>query len=277
MRAVCSLVIILLAACDRPSPIVVCHNANCASPDVARDDTLDALTESLALSFDGKPVLDGIELDTFWDGEQARCIFAHDLDRDTSVAVSVAATAVADHLSTTPVVAWNGNRFYVFLELKGYVGDSFDDRHTPEQFIQHAECALDAAETIATGAAAGGHPITIGFIAGVPRHHETLISRPRWDSLRADPNVELILIGDIFAPYSSLVPELSDFKVPLDAVEYHPDYMTTERRSTYESLDIDLVQWSFITTTEAFDAITQWEPTYAISNEALLLRRWIEN
>jgi hypothetical protein len=276
MRAVCS-VLVVLAACTRPSPLVICHNANCASPDASRDDTLEALAESFALSFDGKPVLDGMELDTFWDGAQARCLFAHDLGNDTTTGANVAAQAVADHLATTPVVAWNGDRFYAFIELKGYVGGSYDDRHTPEQFIQHADCALDAAATIATGAAAGGHPITIGFIAGVPRHHETLIARPRWSELEADPNAELLLVGDIFAPYSSIVPELSDFKVPLDVAEYHPDYMTTQQRSTYESLGIELAQWSFVTTEEALDAITRWEPKFTISNEALLVRRWIED
>jgi hypothetical protein len=222
-------------------------------------------------------VLDGVELDTFWYGAESRCVFAHDLDGSTSVPVPEAAAIVADHVATATSVAWNGERFFAFIELKGFVGDSFDERHTPEQFVQHADCALEAAQTIAAGAAAGGHPITIGFIAGVPRHHETLVIQPRWNALARDPNARLILIGDIFAPYSSLVPELSDFKVPLDAVEYHPDYMTTEHRSTYESLGIELIQWSFITTEEAFDAITRWEPTYAISNEALLLRRWIEN
>jgi hypothetical protein len=276
MRAACSLIACAFAACTRPSPIVVCHNANCASPDADRDDTLDALAESFALSFDGKPVLDGMELDTFWDGTQERCLFAHDLGNDTTTPANVAAQVVADHLATTPVVSWNGDRFYAFIELKGYVGSSYSDRHTPEQFIQHADCALEVAETIAAGAEQGGHPITIGFIAGVPQHHETLISRPRWPELEALANVDVILIGDIFAPYSSIVPELADFKVPLDAVEYHPDYLTAEHHSTYESLGIDEIQWSFVTTEEALDAITRWEPKYAISNEALLLRRWIE-
>lgn len=276
MRAVCSIVVVL-AACTRPSPIVVCHNANCASSDVSRDDTLDALAESLALAFDGKPVLDGVELDTFWDGEQDRCLFAHELGDAAVTLATTAAQAVADHLATAPVVAWNGERFYAFIELKGFVGRSFDDRHTAEQFVQHADCALEVAQIIAAGAKQGGHAITIGFIAGVPRHHETLTTRPGWTALATEPDVELILIGDIFAPFSSLVPELADFRVPLDAVEYHPDYMTVERRSTYESLDIDLVQWSFVTTTEAFDAITRWEPKFAISNEALLLRRWTQD
>jgi hypothetical protein len=276
MRAVCSLALVL-GACTRPVPLVICHNANCASPDASRDDTLDAMAESFALSFDGLPVLDGMEIDTFWHGAEDRCLFAHDLDGATATPAHAAAQAIADHLAATPVVARNRERFYMFIELKGFVGTSFDDRHTPEQFISHAGCALDTANLIALGAAQGGHQLTIGFIAGVPKHHETLREHPRWPMLDADPNVELKLVGDIFAPYSDLVPELTDFTVPLDIVEYHPDYMTAPRYETYRSLGLELAQWSYVTTAEAFDSIERWEPTYTITNEALLLRRWLEN
>ena len=276
MRAVYSLAI-ALAACTRPSPIVICHNANCAHNDPGNDDTLASLQESFAMTFDGKPVLDGMEVDTFWYAKENRCIFAHDLEGSTAVPVDEAAAFIADHLATTPLVSWNSERFYMLIELKGFVGASFDDRHTPEQFVLHADCALAAAKTIADGAAAGGHPITLGFLAGVPEHLETVSKQPAWVELGMMPGVERMLIGDIFAPYSSIVPELTDFKVPLDAVEYHPDYMTVERKDTYESLGIDLIQWSFVSTEEAFNAIEHWEPKFAISNEALLLRRWIEN
>src|SRR5688572_2548703 len=128
MRAACSLVAgaALLGACTRPSPLVICHNSNCASPDTTRDDTLDAMAESFALSFDGKPVLDGMEIDTFWDGAAGECIFAHDLDHDTATPALAAAQAIADHLATSPMPSHNGERFYAFIELKGYVGASFD-------------------------------------------------------------------------------------------------------------------------------------------------------
>ena len=64
--------------------------------------------------------------------------------------------------------------------------------------------------------------------------------------------------------------------VPLDAVEYHPDFMTEVHRETYRSLEIELVQWSFVSTIEAFDALEKWEPSYVVTNEAELMRRWIE-
>jgi hypothetical protein len=59
------------SACVGPRQIVICHNANCGEPtDPARDDTLPAFRESLALEDNGRPVIDGIELDSFWRGAQ---------------------------------------------------------------------------------------------------------------------------------------------------------------------------------------------------------------
>lgn len=264
-----------LAACDRHEPLVLCHNANCLGPDVTRDDTVTALEESLALRYDGVPVLDGVELDTFWYGAESRCLFAHDLEHDTSTPASAAGDAIASYLQANPRASWNGDRFHVFIELKPHVGPSYSDAHTPAQLVDHARCALDLADQILTGARAHGHPLTFGFVSAVPAHLHVLAEQPRWSALQAEPAVELMLVGDIFAPYSSVVPELADYD-DIHAVEYHPDFMTLPQRETYRSLDIELVQWSLVTTTEALAAIDRWEPRFAITNEALLLRRWAE-
>ncbi|HEY5925699.1 MAG TPA: hypothetical protein VIV11_28630 [Kofleriaceae bacterium] len=276
MRTLCSFAL-LLVACDRPQPLVLCHNANCATPDISRDDTLDALAESLALTFDGKPVIDGVELDTFWYAAGNGCLFAHDLNGDTSTPASAAAQLVADHLATTPRASWNGERFYVFIELKGFVGESFDDAHTPAQMEMHADCALDTLNLIALGADAGGHALTVGFISIEPRLLQALTDRPRWDGVAADPKLEVLLVGDVFAPFHPVIPDIADYKVPLDAVEFHPRHLNAQHRETYRALGIDLVQWSFITTSESLASIERWEPKYVLTNEAPFLRRWIEN
>lgn len=265
-----------VAACDRHEPLVICHNANCASPDVTRDDTISALRESLALTREGAPILDGMEIDTFWYGDESRCLFAHDLVNDISTPASAAADVVAEYLAAATRASWNGDRFYMFIELKPQVGPSLDDAHTPQQSIDHADCALDAVETILAGARAGRHATTFGFVSGDPAQLEVLSARPRWSALVAEPDVELMQIGDIFAPYSSVVPTIADYQ-HIDGVEYHPDFMTLQHRETYRSLDIDLVQWSLVTTTEALAAIDQWEPRFAITNEALLVRRWAQH
>ena len=274
MRTAISLAL-ALAACDRPQPLVICHNTNCASPDVTRDDTLSALAESLALTYDGRPALDGMEWDTFWHGDAGQCLLAHDLNGDISTPAMAGAQTIANHLASSPVASWNGERFYTFIELKGFVGESFDDAHTAAQRELHAECAVQAMELIVAGARTGGHRLTVGFVAGVPALHEALVANPRFHQFATSSDVEVMLVGDIFAPYSSLVPDLQDYTLPLGAVEYHPDYMTVQHRETYRSLGIQLVQWSFVTSTEALGAIERWEPEYAITNEALLLRRWV--
>jgi len=277
MRGLSSLAVLaLVGACDRPQPLLVCHNGNCVGPDTTRDDTLEAMRDSLALTHDGLPVLDGIEWDVFWYGNDETCLFAHDLVHDTSTPASAAADLVADYLATNTRVSWSGDRFYTLIDLKAHVGPAYSDEHTPQQLRDHADCALDSAARLLAGARAGGHELSVGFISGKPRHLEVLIERPAWATLVAEPDLDMFLIGDIFAPYAAIVPELADYKVPLDAVEYHPDFMTAQHRETYRSLGIDLVQWSYVATTEALAAITRYEPRFAITNEALLLRRWTE-
>jgi len=279
MREASSLLIVAaLAACDRPQPIVICHNSNCVGPDPARDDNVEALQQSLEQTWDGRPVLDGLEWDMFWYGKDSKCLFAHDLDHDTTIPASAPAAVVANYLATRPQVSWSGDPFYVLIDLKAHVGPSYSDAHTPQQLIDHAECAIDTAEQLLAGARAGGHELRIGFITGKPQLFNVLVDRPRYEPLTMEAGLQIFLIGDIFAPYADIVPKLEDFTdEQLDAVEYHPDFMTAEHRETYRSLELQLVQWSYVATTEALQAIEKYEPELVITNEATFLRRWTEN
>jgi hypothetical protein len=273
-----ALVLVVLAACSRPSPLVLCHNSNCVGPDVEHDDDLPTLQKSLAQTYDGLPALDGIEIDTFWWGAQSRCLYAHDLADGSSVPANDAATAIADYLAAHDRVTYSGERFHMLMELKPYVGESFSDKHTPEQYVQHATCILDAIDIILAGARMKGHAMSFGVLTSDPEGLRVLAADPRWSALGAEPDVETMLIADIFAPYSSVVPHLSDFDgVALDAVEFHPDFMTVSKREAYRSLGLDLIEWSYVPTSETFDAIERWEPPYVLTNDALLMRRWIDN
>lgn len=269
MRSRSSLCLLALVACDRPQPLVICHNANCLGPDTGADDTEAALVGSLALSWQAAPVLDGVEVDTLWFGAESRCLFAHDLDHDRTVPATRAGEVVGAYLASTDRPAWNGTHFYAFIELKTSVGTSFTDRHTPEQYVAHGECALDVLDLIVAGASTRGHQLTAGFIASDPMLLETLVGLPRW---QAYPEVERKLVGDIVGPYQ--VPDLSDYH-DLDVVEYHPDFLTEAEGETLRSQGLELAQWAYATTIEAFDALEHWEPEYAITNEAMLMRRWL--
>src|SRR5690349_11213418 len=155
MRVLSSVLLALVAACDRPQPLLACHNGNCEDPDTTRDDTLEAMRDSPALSYDGLPVLAGTAWDALWRGRGSPCPSAHDLVHDTSTPASAAADLVADYLATTTRASWNGERFYTLIDLKAHVGPDYSDAHTPQQLRDHADCALDSATRLLAGARAG--------------------------------------------------------------------------------------------------------------------------
>src|SRR5205814_1627350 len=138
-------------------------------------------------------------------------------------------------------------------DVKPTVGSSYGDRHTPAQLAAHVSCVLDGAELVA--AADAGQPLTIGFNSAGPELLSALAASPRYAALGQLPDVETMLIADIFAPYADVVPKFEDFSAPLDGVEYHPDFMTQPEYELYTARNLDLVQWSFVATPEAFDAI----------------------
>jgi len=144
----------LVVGCERPPTLVICHNGNCAgTADPADDDTLEALSASLDLRWRGRPVIDGVEVDALWHRPTQTCLFDHgpgtELPPDTT---AQAVALIAEHLAL-PDVAANGDRFYVFIELKGYVAGRYD-LHTADELALHAGCALDLYECLV--AAAGG-------------------------------------------------------------------------------------------------------------------------
>lgn len=265
-----------LAACDRPAPLVICHNGNCGSSNPARDDSLPALAESLALAHAGRAAIDGVEWDTFWDAAGSRCLFAHDLNNDTSTPAMAAAQMIGDHLAASDQPSWNGARFHVVIELKPNTGPSLMGAHTPAQLVLHAECALDAADVIVAAARTRGHALTLGFASPEPAMHVELRARPRWATYQGAPDLEVLLVGNIFGPYLGVLPQIAEYTTPIDVIEFHPAFLTPQRGEAYRSLGIELMQWQFVTTTEALDSIERWEPRYVMTNEALLLRRWIE-
>src|SRR5688500_4616522 len=152
----------VLAGCSRPDALVICHNANCAEPaDPADDDTIAALRDSLALELAGAPVIDGMEIDTFFRASDDTCLYAHDLDRDQTPAVEPANELAAYFARTGPIAA--GDQFHVLLELKSHVSADKLDRHTPEQANAHAACAWQLYEILADAAIANQRDVIVTF------------------------------------------------------------------------------------------------------------------
>jgi hypothetical protein len=269
-----------LAGCDRPRVRLICHNANCVEPtDPANDDTLEALAESLALEFDGKPALDGIEIDSFWRGTDGVCLFAHDLDAPRITPMTEAAAAIAAHLARPAPLTFSGAPLRVFVELKSHVGVDKSERHTPEQLVQHAACAWDVYTTIANAAVANGHEVEIIFGAFNPDLLRTVLAM---QPASLPVPYRFTAIYGIPKPLDSETRPLDDYAgLPIGVIEMHAQWIHDAQLEGYLTAagdkDIELVLWMFSATVETLAAIEQYEPDMVNTSEARLMRGWLEH
>jgi hypothetical protein len=264
----------LLAACsDRPNGLVICHNANCAEPaDPARDDTLDALRESLALEIDGKPVFDGMELDTFWRASDSTCLYAHDLDRDQTPAIEPANELAAYFARSGPIGHGEGP-FRVVVELKSHVSADTTDLHTPDELVLHATCAWQVYQVIANAAVANQRDVVMTFEAFRPALLQAVI-----DQTPVTPiPVQYAAVQGIPAPLDNQTRPLSEYDgLPIDFVEFHAQWILDAQYEAAVSLGAKIAVFMFSATSETFAVIEQYEPTLIVTSEARLMRRWLD-
>jgi hypothetical protein len=262
-------------ACDRPEATLVCHNANCVEPvDPERDDTLPALRESLALEYEGRPAIDGIEIDSFWHGERGECVFAHDLNEDRTTPFTEAAAEIAGYFARPGPISYADRRFAVFLELKSHVGRSISERHSPAQRASHAACAWQAYAIIADAAVANGRDIEVIYGAfepkllaavvaaapaevPVPYRLQAFLSYPRPFDLETRP----------ISAYAGL---------PIEVISLPPQWIHDAQYEGIASSGFDILMGMNSATVETFAALQQYRPTYINTSEARLLRRWLE-
>jgi hypothetical protein len=267
-------VVAVLAACDRPDALVICHNANCAEPaNPAEDDTIAAMRESLALELGGGPVIDGIEVDTFFRASDNACLYAHDLDRDQTPAVD-AADELAAHFARGGPITFSGQPFHVLLELKSHVSADKSDRHTPEQAIAHAACAWQLYGILATAATANQRDVVVIFEAFNPDLLRVVIAQ----TPAATPiPIRYGAVQGIPAPLDNQTYPLDAYTgVPIEIVEFHAQWILDAQYEAVRSLGLDLAVFMFSATSETFDVILQYEPAIVVTNEARLVRRWLE-
>jgi hypothetical protein len=271
----------LVAACERPDVIVMCHNTNCVGPpDPSRDDNMESLRASLALTYQGRPMLDGMELDIFWHGAanegQGRCILAHDIGfADGAAAAQEAAREIGAYLERSAVASYNGQRFYVRFELKGQVG-SYGEEHSPEQLRQHADCALELLALLDESATRGGHALRVIFDSSEPAVLDALLTSPAWPGRSTATGVEIRLSADFVdsTPSGLALQYLDDFP-RVDDVVFHSDWIREGHYQAFRSLGLDLTVWMFSATSTTFDAIERLEPEAVLTSEAPLMRRWL--
>lgn len=272
MRTTSALVLAAVAACERPPSLVICHNANCAEPaDPARDDTLDALRESLALeTAPGIPVFDGIELDTFWRGADDVCLYAHDLDRDQTPALEPVAE-LEQFFARSP---GRSSPFYVAVELKSHVSADKTDLHSDAQLALHAACAWQLYAAIAEAARVHDRDVTMIFEAFRPALLEHVIAQT---PAELPLPVEYAAIQGVPSPLDNQTRPLSEYaRVPLSYVEFHAHWILDAQYEAVRSLGADLAMFMFSATGETFAVIEQYRPALIFTSEATLMRRWLD-
>lgn len=277
-----AIIAVALAGCTlpdaRPHSVVICHNANCArATDPFVDDTMATLDESLRLEYQGRPAIDGVEIDFLWDREHARCVFAHDLA--IAEPAMVAADRVAEHLAQPGEVSWTGDRFFVKIELKPAV--TVDGApHTPGELAAHVACAFDVADRIIAAGRANGRSLELAFESEEMAIVRAVAANPRWPGKQPYPDVALRLITNVATPgleaadLGSLASDTNDHGV--DILSFHATKTPTGVVERYESFDVELMLAMFDAAPETFEAMTRFEPAYVVTSEALLLRRWEE-
>ncbi len=265
----------------RPAGLIVCHNANCATgTDPFQDANLASLDRSLALKYRDRPAADGMELDTVWDAAGGRCLFAHDFEHQTGALGSEAADRVAAYLAQpTDFVSWDGSNYFVKIELKDTVSAA-GARHTPEELVKHYDCVFDMYARITAAAVANRRDLVIAFestvtlVRGLPSH-------PMWPGKEPLVGVHVRLIANVESP--GLQPEdLASLRGDssrdgLDILSFHASRIPDALQQAYLALDVQVMIWMLDTALETFDVIQAFEPNYIDTNEAVLLRRWLED
>jgi hypothetical protein len=264
------LTVILVAGCERPRALIICHNGNCyGHTDPFLDDTLQALRRSLALRWNGEPLLDGVELDSLWDPENSRCAFAHDPARAaTSFGAVEAATEVAQHLRDTAAEV-GARRFYVKLEMKPVSGPDGAPL-TDEQASAHADCAIDMYDVMAAAAAETGRRLTVFFESTDPGLALLVTQRPRYPGKNEGADVQ----SGIIVPIDADPPEDLD----VDAVTIEWTEIGPERADEFRELrsrGIDLIVWMYDADIAVFESLDLARPTFVTTNEAALVREWL--
>lgn len=276
VELVAALVAALGAGCEQPHPIVICHNANCGEPtDPARDDTLPAFRESLALEDNGRPVIDGIELDSFWRGADNECLYAHDVsDFAENTPATAPAQELANHFAQPGPIAFSDQPFLVLLELKAYVSANTKDRHTPEQRALHARCAWDIYQIISDAAQANQRDVVIEFQSFAPELLSAVIAgKP---ASTPTPYTFGALQG-VPGPLDDQTRPLHDYSgLPISDVQVHPLWFFEAQHEAILSSGAQLSFFWFSTTTEVFAAIRKYRPFAVDTSEARLMRRWLE-
>ena len=268
-------------------PRVICHNANCQEPaDPENDSLMWTLEQSMELvdSERQRPPFDGIELDTFWSGEEERCLMAHDLDNpDEAVDAIDAVEAVNDALvqrteDELPLTRHH-DEFTLLIELKGFVTDNKADAHSDRQRQLHAECVIDMARETIASAQDHDYDVEIIVMAFDPRLLVEIDESPDYHQFRDGPHrVRMSALQGIPRPLDSQSVPLDEYPddIGIDMVSTHPKWTQSADLQAYDSRNWDLGFWSFNLMPDVLDAIERHRPDYITTSQAPSVSGWLD-
>jgi hypothetical protein len=277
---------VLVGCADEYAPSVICHNANCVEPANPGDDsTMETLEASLEL-FDeerGRPLIDGMEIDTFWWGDEARCLMAHDLDHpdrsvDALVPVALINQVLSERAQAGIPVTRQAERFTILIELKGHVTPSKADHHSEEELALHAACGVEMAQELIAQADADDYGVEIVFMSFAPGLLQALHDDPNFASLDGQHPVRLTILQGIPRPLDSQTVPLDEFsdEIGIDLISVHPHWTSRAELEAYESRGLGLVFWMFNVVPETLHAIDYHRPAYITTSHAPTMVSWLE-
>lgn len=276
------LLLALAAACDRrPQAVLMCHNSNCAhATDPSADDTLASLDDSLALTYLGRPPIDGVEIDTVWDAERALCLFAHDFEKSVDELAMEAVDHVTEHMLGAGAITWDGDAFRVKIESKAAVTPG-GAAHSAEDLAAHQACVLDMIDRLMEAAAAGDRELEILLEAEDIDFVRSLTAHPRWPGKHPGEGVAIRLEANVKS--AGLTPDDlvsltgGDKEDGIDVLAFHSTRFPDGQQQAYEALGVDLMLWMLDASLETLYAAEVYHPEYVNTSEAELLRRWMED
>ena len=282
MTRACLLLLALAAACDRrPQAVLMCHNSNCAhATDPSADDTLSSLDDSLALTYLGRPPIDGVEIDTLWDSERSLCLFAHDFEKSADELAMEAVDHVTGHMLRSGAITWDGEAFRVKIESKAAVTPG-GAHHSAEDLAAHQACVLDMMDRLMEAAVAGDRALEIILEAEDIDFVRTLTAHPRWPGKNPGEGLRIKLEANVKS--AGLTPDDlvsltgGDRRDGIDVLAFHSTRFPDGQQQSYEALDVDLMLWMLDASLETFYAAEVYHPEYVNTSEAVLLRRWMED
>jgi hypothetical protein len=244
-----ALAVAALAGCDRPRPVLLCHNSNCVGTlDASRDDTMPALQASLAL---GPAVLDGVEIDAVWQDND--CHFAHDVGDPAAPLLVDALDVVVDYLKRVGP-PHSGATFTLLLELKS-AGDANADLD---------RCVSRAVNTLERVS----HEVPIQLL--ISSFDQKLLKTRALKRVAAPLNMQLG--AEIWT-----TSELGALRSSLDFVSVTPSDTDAPAYARYADQGYDVALWNEGVTPTFLDAVALHAPRYVSVGEAAVMRAWIGN